>query len=67
MNDILPVVDTLEYIENEENYLHMIKDKCFLCNGPTPKTWKHYKVMGNCCVKCSSRLSNNLRGRGINQ
>jgi hypothetical protein len=52
-----------EEAQTVELYITKIKSNCFLCGGEIPKTWQHYKVMGNCCGKCSSIIGKKAQER----
>lgn len=43
-----------EYIENPQNFLQYIKQKCVVCGKKIHNHWFFYKIYGNYCKKCSS-------------
>jgi len=51
------ILSDLEETEIKELWEKKIKGVCFICKREIPKTWDYYKVRGNCCASCSSRLN----------
>lgn len=43
-----------EQCETEELWVHMIKNRCFLCGEKIENSWHRYQIMGNCCGSCST-------------
>lgn len=46
-----------------EEYRHMIKNRCFLCEAKIKNDWQNYLVRGNTCIPCNTRINNKLRHR----
>lgn len=59
------VVKNIESLEDNsfgiEEYRHMIKNRCFLCEIKFKNNWMNYLVRGNTCVTCNTRINNKLK------
>lgn len=51
----------------EEDYVYLMKNRCFLCERSFKNSWKDYKLKGNTCESCDSRIELKLKNKPVDR
>jgi len=51
----------------EEDYSDLVKDRCFICGRCFKNSWKDYKLKGNTCRLCDSRIELKLKNKPVDR